>query len=283
MMDIANHEQAERWNSGDDLGHWVTNQARYDRMLEPFAVMILDAAAIGAGDRVLDIGCGCGATTRAAAVRAVTGEVTGVDLSAAMLAMGRADAETAGLSNVSFTQADAQVHPFAPGSFDAVISRFGVMFFADPVAAFANMRAAADGGARLAFVCWQPAAENEWLLVTGAALGEHLPLPDPAPADAPGMFALADPDRVRSILTDAGWRDIQLTAARTPMLVGGGGTVDDAVAFLRTGSLGRTMLAGADPVTAAQALDSLHAALTPHADSDGVRLSAAVWLVRAVA
>jgi SAM-dependent methyltransferase len=282
-MEIANHDQAQRWNSGEDAGHWLTNQAHHDRMLEPFLAMIFEAAAIGAGDRVLDVGCGCGATTRAAAARAAEGEVTGIDLSAAMLERGRADAVATGLSNVSFIQGDAQVHHFEPGGFDAVISRFGMMFFADPVAAFTNLRAAATDGGRLVFVCWQPAAANEWLLVPGAALAEHLPLPEPAPADAPGMFGLADPDRVRAILTDAGWRNIEVIPARTPMLLGGGGTVDDAVDFVRTGSQGRTVLAVADPDTAARALESLRTALSAYADSDGVRLNAAVWLVGAQA
>lgn len=280
-METANHEQAERWNSGEDVAHWVTYQERYDRMLEPFAAMILDAAAIGADDRVLDVGCGCGATTRAAASLVASGAATGIDLSAPMLTKGRSDALTAGLSNVTFTQGDAQVHPFDPGSFDAVISRFGLMFFADPVAAFSNLRTAAKADGRLVFICWQPAAANEWLLLPSGALAEHLPLPEPASPDAPGMFALADPDRVRAILTDAGWSGIEVIPASTPILVGGGGTVDDAVEFLRTGSIGRTMLAGADPITAANAIESVRAALIPHAGPDGVLLNASVWLVSA--
>jgi SAM-dependent methyltransferase len=283
VIDIANQEQAERWNSGDDAGHWITNQASHDRMLEPFMAMILEAAAIGAGDRVLDVGCGCGATTRAAAARAAEGAVTGIDLSAAMLERGRADAAATGLSNVSFIQGDAQVFPFEPGGFDVVISRFGLMFFADPIAAFTNLRTAAARGGRLVFVCWQPAAANEWLLVPGAALAEHLPVPEPPPANAPGMFGLADPDRVRTILTDAGWSGVEVIPTRTPMLIGGGGTVEDAVEFVRTGSQGRTVLSGADPDTAARAIESLRAALSAYADPDGVRLNAAVWLVGAQA
>lgn len=278
-----NSEQAAHWNSPEGGGHWITHQARHDRMLEPFMTMILDMAAVRSSDRLLDVGCGCGATTRAAAALAMTGRAAGIDLSAAMLARAMADAREARLFNTSFIEGDAQVQPFEPASFDVVISRFGLMFFADPVAAFANLRHATRRRGRLAFVCWQPMTANPWLLVPGAALAEHVPLPEPADPDAPGMFALADPGRTRRILADAGWSSVSIAPARASILVGGGGTVDDTVEFLRGGSLGRTLLAGADPETERRAIASVRAALVPYADSAGVHLDAAVWLVRAIA
>jgi len=280
-METANHEQAAHWNSAAGAGHWVTNQGRHDRMLEPFLTMILGAAAITTGDQVLDVGCGCGATTRAAARMATPAEVTGIDLSAAMLARAAADARTALLANVSFIEGDAQVQPFEPASFDAVISRFGLMFFADPIAAFTNLRRATRPGGRIVFACWQPMAANPWLLIPGAALAEHVPPPEPGDPDAPGMFSLADPDRVRGILTDAGWGEADIAPARASILVGGGGTVEEAVEFLRGGSMARSLLADADEVTRHRALASVRSALLPYADSDGVHLDAAVWLVRA--
>jgi SAM-dependent methyltransferase len=282
-MSIANTEQAEHWNTGPGVAHWVTNQARYDRMHAPFTALILDAASLRPGENVLDVGCGCGSTTLAAARLVAPGRAAGLDLSGPMLARARADAAAAGLANTVFRQGDAQVEPLEPASFDAVISRFGVMFFADPVAAFANLRSATRSGGRLVFVCWQPQAVNQWLLVPGAALAEHLPPPAPAPAGGPGMFAFADPDRLRPILAAAGWRDVGITSEHASILVGGGGSVDDTVEFLRTATIGRTMLAGADPATADRALASVRAALTPYADAEGVHLDAAVWLVRAVA
>ncbi len=282
-METANSAQAAHWNSTAGAGHWITHQARHDRMLEPFLTMILGAAAIRSGDRVLDVGCGCGATTRAAASLAAPAEVAGVDLSAAMLARASDDARSARLLNASFIEGDAQVHPFEPATFDVVISRFGLMFFADPVAAFTNLRRATKGGGRIAFVCWQPMTANPWLLVPGAALAEHVPLPEPGSPDAPGMFALANPDRARAILADAGWREISVAPARASILVGGGGTVEEAVEFLRGGSMARSMLASADPETERRAVASVRLALLPYADSDGVHLDAAVWLVRAEA
>jgi SAM-dependent methyltransferase len=283
-MNIVNTDQAERWNSGEDMAHWIDNQARYDRMNEPFTTLILDAAALRPGSQVLDVGCGCGGTTLAAARLVAPGQAVGIDLSGPMLARARADAEAAGLGNAVFQQGDAQVHPLEPARFDTVISRFGTMFFADPVAAFANVRSAARPGGRLVFVCWQPLAANQWLLVPGAALAEHVPPPAGfGSGDGPGMFAFADPDRVRPILAAAGWRDIEITSEHRSILVGGGGSIDDAVGFLRTASMGRMMLAGADADTADRAVASVRAALAPYADADGVHLDAAVWLVQAVA
>jgi len=283
-MSIANADQAERWNSGEDLAHWLAHQARYDRMNEPFAALLLAAAGLRPGRHVLDVGCGCGATTVAAARVIAPGQAVGLDLSGPMLARARAAAEAAGLPNAVFQQGDAQVHPLEAARFDAVISRFGTMFFGDPVAAFANIRSATRPGGRLAFVCWQPLAAQQWLLVPGAALAEHVPPPAGfGSGDGPGMFAFSDPDRPREILVAAGWRDIEITAEHASILVGGGGSVEDAVEFMRTGSMGRMMLAGADAGTFDRAIASVRAALAPYADAEGVRLGAGVWLVQAAA
>lgn len=278
-MKTANHDQVEHWNDSEAIGDWITYQERYDRMLEPFAKLILDAAGLSPGEQVLDIGCGCGATTLAAARAVAPGAVVAIDLSAAMLERARENAAKTGLVNASFEQADAQVHRIG-GSYDAVISRFGVMFFADPVAAFANLLAATRAGGRLAFACWQPLADNEWLLVPLAALAEHVPLPDLDEPGAPGMFSLSDTNRLRQVLSDAGWRDVRASSERTPILVGGG-TLDDAVGYLRGRSIVRRMLADVDQATQDRAFTSVREALVRHADGDGVRLHASVWVVTA--
>ncbi len=281
-MSTPNRDQAEHWNSRETMGQWLDEQAAHDQMLEPFIEMLINGAGLRAGDRVLDVGCGCGATTMAAARVVAPGAVVGIDLSAPMLAQARTDAHSAGLGNVTLHEADAQTHAFDPGAFDAVMSRFGIMFFDDPVAAFTNLHGAARDGARLAFVCWQPLAANEWLLVPGAALAEHVPLQDIGGAPGgPGMFAFADSRDVTRVLQDAGWSDIDTTDVRTPMYVGGHGSLDHAVKFLRSGSIGRTMLSGVDPDTQERAVEAVRNALEPHHDGRGVRLEAAVWLVTA--
>jgi SAM-dependent methyltransferase len=280
-MTIANRDQAELWSSSEQAGRWVANQERFDRMLAPFTDMILGAAALPTGDHVLDVGCGCGATTLDAARVVAPGTATGIDLSGPMLARARQNAARSAVTNAYFRKGDAQTYRFRR-VFDAVISRFGVMFFADPVAAFANLRTAVRPGGRLVFVCWQPLLANEWLTVPGAALAEHLPLPDLGDPGAPGMFALAEPGRIRSILADSGWQDVSVTREHIPILVGGG-TLDDAVTFLRTGPLGRRVLEGVDAEAQDRAVDAVRSALARHADERGVYLNAAVWLAQAAA
>jgi hypothetical protein len=200
-----------------------------------------------------------------------------------MLERARDDAQRAGLTNATFEQADAQVHAFDEGAYDAVISRFGIMFFEDPVAAFTNLHRAAGDNSRLAFVCWQERMANEWMTVPLGALVQHVPPAPMPPPGAPGMFGLAEPDHTRRILEQAGWREISIDARSTPLLVGGPGTLDDSVDFLRNGSMGRGLLSGVDAHTREQALSAMRAALEPHATDDGVRLGSSVWLVTAKA
>ena len=280
-MSIPNREQIEHWNNGDEVGHWIDQQTRHDEMLAPFIDILLAGAQLRSGDRVLDVGCGCGATTMAAARMTTPGTTVGIDLSAPMLERARTNAKAANVDRVAFLQGDAQTHSLDGEVFDAVISRFGIMFFDDPVAAFANVRKATRQKARLAFVCWQPLIENEWLLVPGAALAQHVTLPEVSGPGGPGMFAFADPDEPKRVLDASGWSNIAATDTRIPMYVGGHGTVADAVEFLRTGPIGRTVLAGIDPNTEGRALDAVRAVLEPHHDGVGVRLEAAVWLLSA--
>jgi SAM-dependent methyltransferase len=281
-VSAPNREQAERWNNRDEVGQWIDSKLEHDQMLDPFIETLIEGAQLGSGDRVLDVGCGSGATTIATARVVAPGTVVGIDLSGPMLDLGRADAEKAGVHNISFQQADAQTYAFGDDPFDSVISRFGIMFFDDPVAAFRNLHAAARPGGRLAFVCWQLAGANEWLRVPSAAFTEHVPPQEVGGAPGtPGMFAFADPDRATSVLQEAGWHDVRTDDTHTPIYVGGHGTVEHAVDFLRAGSIGRTLLSGADPDTQARAIEAVRAAFEPHHDGRGVRLDAAVWLVSA--
>jgi SAM-dependent methyltransferase len=172
----ANAEQAEAWD-GDEGAHWVRHQHRYEAMTPGFTEPLLAAAAIAETDRVLDVGCGCGQTTRLAAGRAARGEAVGIDLSGPMLQRARDDAADEAVTNVSFEQGDAQVHRFPAAGFDVAISRFGVMFFDDPLTAFANIRAALAPGGRVVFLCWQDIPHNQWIAVPAGAVLAHVPLP----------------------------------------------------------------------------------------------------------
>lgn len=257
--------------------HWVVHRDRYDHMYEPFQAALLSAAGIRSGETVLDVGCGYGTTTLAAAALARPGTVTGIDVSPTMLALARTTA--AGISTVAFVEDDAQTHAFPPASFDVVVSRFGVMFFADPVAAFATLRRATRPGGRLVFVSWRSQEHQPWLCVPGAAVAHYVELPDLTNGGGPGMFGLADADRVRTVLRAAGWTAVELAHVTTPLPLGR--SPEDAVSFLRSGSLGRRALDGADEDTEARALAEARAALGPYTQADGVRLDASVWLVQA--
>jgi SAM-dependent methyltransferase len=276
---MTNAEQREYWNSAESR-HWVEHQDIYDRLLERFGARVIEAASPAPGDRVLDIGCGCGATTLAAARATAPATALGVDLSEPMLAIARDRAQRDGLDNVQFQAADAQSHPFDAHAADVAMSRFGVMFFDDPVAAFANIRGALRPDGRLVFACWKDLLENEWLSVPGAAILQHLPLPEAAPPGAPGPFAFADAEHVRRILTAAGFSDISIEAAHEPMLYPGldaGGVLD----FMRGTGMGRALLGDAEPALAEKAISAARDALDPYRTTDGVRISGMAWLVQA--
>ncbi len=278
----ANAAQAEYWNA-DEARHWVVEQDRYDRMLAPFGARLLETAAVAPDGRVLDVGCGTGATTCDAARTAARGHAHGVDISRSMVEAARERARREGLTNVDFDVADAQTHAFDP-DFDVAISRFGVMFFDDPIAAFANLRAALKPGAgRFVFVCWQPVLENEWMVVPIAAVAQHVPLPQPPAPGTPGPFSLGERDRIMTVLEGAGFRDAAIEPIDQPVLLAGGGTVDDAVTFVRRTGMARLMLSDAPDDVVARALDAIRDALGPYVTADGVRLGSAAWLVRATA
>ncbi len=277
---MANEEQTKHWNS-DEAGHWITHQQRYDAMLAPFGERLLAAAQVAIADRVLDVGCGCGATTLAAGRSAVIGTATGLDLSIPMLGVGRQRAAEENLANVTFVDGDAQTFPFPAGAFDAAISRFGIMFFDDPEAAFRNLAAAVAPTGRLAFVCWQDMLSNPFMAVPGLAIAQQVGLPDLGPPGGPGMFSLADPENIRSLLAAAGFLEVVIEPLTEEILLGGGGSLADAVDFLRRGSMGRTVLAEMDEATRGRALEAVTDALAPYVTGEGVRIGTAAWLVTA--
>jgi SAM-dependent methyltransferase len=264
----ANAAQSEYWNSAR---HWVEDVAGHDDMLEPLGRLGLDALAPRPGERILDIGCGTGATTRAlASAVGPGGEAVGADVSGLLLRVAR---ERGG---GSFVQADAQTYPFEPNAFDGAFSRLGVMFFDDPVAAFGNIRSALRPGGRFVFVCWQAASDNEWWAVPAAATAAWV---DGSEADGgPGPFSLADGDRLRRTLTEAGFADVELRDERRPVLLGGHGDLETAVGYLRASRFGKQIRESSDPEAA---LAAVRDALAPYATQDGVKMTAAVWLATA--
>ena len=206
----ANQDQMTLWNEASGRT-WVEMQQVLDHMLAPFEAPLLEEAFPGPGGKVLDVGCGAGATTLAMAKRLGTsGRCVGLDISEPLLTAARNRAAAERVPSATFVQADAQTHAFEPGSFDAVISRFGVMFFDDPPAAFGNIRRATRAHAKLALVAWRSPAENPFMTTARRAAESLLPnMPTPAP-DAPGQFAFADSDRVRRILEVGGWSEISI-------------------------------------------------------------------------
>ena len=277
--DPRNQQQAEQWNrvAGPT---WVEQQALLDRMLAPFEAHLTRVGFPGEGGRVLDIGCGAGATTLAMAARlGPRGRCLGVDISAPLIAAAEARAEKLGVATAAFALADAQTWAFEPGAFDAVISRFGVMFFDDPTAAFANIRRAAAPGAKLAFAAWRSAAENPFMTTAARALAPLLPpLPAPAP-DAPGQFGFGDAERVRRILAESGWRAVEIGPLDEACVI----SEAELMTYVTNMGPAGAALRAAEAGTREAAETVLQAAFAPFVDGGFARFTAACWLVTAQA
>lgn len=277
MQTIANVEMAAIWD-GEEGDEWVENADRYDATDRWINERFESETTIEPTDRVVDIGCGTGKSSRDAARRARNGSVLGVDLSAKMLDDARRRSIHEHVTNVDYLQADAQVHSFEPGAFDLAISVFGAMFFADPTAAFANIRRSLRPGGSIAFLAWQRFEDNEWLTTIFDSLAAGRDLPTPAPGD-PGPFGLADPDAVVNLLGDAGYVDGQITSITAPMWLGD--SPDEAWSFLSAMGIVRGLTGGLDETTAAKALAELRRRIDNRRTPDGVTLGSAAWLITA--
>ncbi|MEO5839824.1 MAG: class I SAM-dependent methyltransferase [Acidimicrobiales bacterium] len=274
---IANVDMAAAWD-GDEGDDWATDWQRYDRAVAGYHRALLDHAAITRAAAVLDIGCGNGETTRAAARIAVEGSALGVDLSSRMLERARELTMAEGLPNARFAQADAQVHDFGSDRFDIVVSRFGAMFFADRQAAFTNIAGAMRQGCRLVMVAWQDVDNNEWISALRGALAVGRTLPSP-PMGGPGPLGLADPDGVRVVLTNTGFGNVQIEPFDGPFWVGA--DADDAFAFTRRTGIVRGLLQGLDDADRARALAALQQVIIEHDTTEGVVFRSSVWLISA--
>jgi len=272
----SNADQIAFWNA-DAGAKWVKAQERLDAMLAEITAELIRTARPAKGERILDIGCGCGDTSLQLAAKAA--EVVGIDVSAPMLARAKQRARESD-AKVDFVEADAAAQGFEP-TFDLLFSRFGVMFFVDPDAAFANLRRTLKRSGRLAFVCWRDWRENEWVRVPVGAVRPHLPpQPQLGPED-PGPFAFADLARVRRILSNAGFDRITVRPFDVELPLGA--THDDAIAHIQEFGPVARMLAEASEAQKAQAAMALREAFKPFAGRKPLTMGGAVWLVTATA
>ena len=277
----ANAPQIDYWN-GPAGDRWARLADTQDLMIGELGLAAMDACAIEPGQAVLDIGCGSGSTTLEIARRVgPEGRVLGIDISTPMLEVAEARRQAAGQDQVSFENRDAASYAFEAAAFDRLFSRFGVMFFIDPVAAFQNIRAAARDGARLAFVCWQARGDNQWMDFPFSIALRHVPAPPPPPPGEPGPTAFADPDRVRGILGDSGFGEIDLTPIEAPIFLG----ADTETAVERLLELGPTgrLLRDASDQTKATIADDLRAELSQFQNDAGVTMAGRAWIVTAIA
>lgn len=271
----ANADQIAYWNKSAGFT-WAELQDLLDRQIGPLGQVAMAALAPTPGERVLDIGCGCGQTSLELAHKVgAGGEVLAADVSAPMLEIARRRSE--GLAQATFLEADAQTHAFGEAAYDAAFSRFGVMFFSDPVEAFANIARALRPGGRLAFVCWRPMAENSWMSLPLVAALPHIPPPTPPEANAPGPFAFADPARVKAILGAAGFSEITVTPH--DQKIGGNDFEATLGMSLRVGPL--AMVLREQPELRPRVIEAVSKALEPHLTPEGVFLSSATWIVQA--
>jgi SAM-dependent methyltransferase len=273
-----NAEQITYWN--EQAGpKWVAMQAKLDEQLAAFGRVVMDRLAIANGERVLDVGCGCGETSLELARRVgARGAVLGIDISNVML--DRARERAAALPNVHFLAADAQTYGFEQASHDVIFSRFGVMFFQDPRAAFANLARTLVPGGRVGFHCWKTFQDNPWMTVPFFAALQHVPPPAPPAPDAPGPFAFADADRVRGILTAAGLAEIDFES-RADAITLGGGSLDEAVGFAMQMGPASIVLRDVAPDVVEKVRASIREALVPYQSAEGVRMTTSSWVVTA--
>jgi SAM-dependent methyltransferase len=273
----ANAAQIEYWNAAAGAT-WVLYQEQLDRQIAPLGLEALRRLGPAKGETVLDIGCGCGQTTLDLASRVGNdGSVVGVDISRQMLDVARHRPAPDTAARPQFREVDAQSGDLGHAVFDAAFSRFGVMFFGDPVAAFSNIRRALKSRGRLGFVCWRPLEENAWMLAPLNAARPFLPAPAAADPLAPGPFALADANRVQSILQDAGFASVAI--GRFDTLIGSGDVESTLALTLKVGPLGAALRE--NPHLKDKVADAVRDALTRYVTPAGVMMPAAVWIVLA--
>jgi ubiquinone/menaquinone biosynthesis C-methylase UbiE len=275
-----NQNQVHAWNGGESV-HYVDHADRYDRQLAPFTEALVEQVRQSPGCALLDVGCGCGALTLAAA--GIAASALGVDISVPLTDVATERARAAGIDNVEFLVADAQTHAFAPCTFDLVVSQFGLMFFDDPPLAFSNLRQALAPAGRLAFICWQGLPVNEWLMLIADVVATRVEIPAfGGLAKGPGMFALKDRDETSALLESAGFSEVAFEPIEPTILVGGGGTVDESLEFQLGMGMVKGLIGQAGDDARDEVVDAVRTVLAERYEPGvGLRLGAAAWLVTA--
>jgi SAM-dependent methyltransferase len=280
---LANADQAQYWNS-ESGRRWIAHQEALDQRFVPLTEMLMARAGVRSGACVIDVGCGTGATTaRLAAAVGAHGSVLAVDISEPLVATARRRCLEGGHAHVRLIRGDAQTHRFERGCHDLVVSRFGVMFFDDPVGAFRNLAGALRPRGRLAFACWAPLEANPWLALPLEVGVERLGPPEPQPPRAPGPLALSEPDYIDEILGAAGFADVLIERTET-LLPGAPSAREEAELAGQVGLLARLLREReADEATRADLIGELTRRFAPYLTADGVRLAATIHLVTATA
>lgn len=275
-----NGDQIAYWNSAV-ADRWARRQAEIDAMMTPFTDALLGAANLGPEGpwRVLDVGCGSGETTLLAAE--IGHELTGLDVSTSLLELARARVAKAGLSNVDFFLGDAS-RMFIDPPFDLVMSRFGVMFFDDPPKAFKNLAKMTRKGGRIVFVCWRSPTQNQWVTLPMSALDGLVEAGVAKQADGPGPFAFADPEKVRGILSGAGFEQIKITPFDGEMMMGKPSGVEAAAAYIAEIGPAARAIADLPKERRPEVIKRLEAAVAPLMRGDALMLQGGVWVVEAV-
>lgn len=278
---MANIEQARLWNTtGADA--WIHYVDEFDATLNPFGTAVMDRLGLAPGQRVLDIGCGLGTTTRELASRVAPGQVVGADISLRMVIEARRRATSEGVENIDFLEVDAQTGDFGPAPFDVAFSRVGVMFFEDPVAAFSNIASSLTANGRLGFVCFQSPMVNPFLVVPILTAAPHLEIQFPPPPGSPSPFSLADPEAVRGILEAAGFDNVTIDPGPDEAMIPGADNIEMVARRLleqNPSTAPRMVQLPSEKVTAATA--AVSEVLAPFRDGDVIRMGAGTWIVLA--
>jgi SAM-dependent methyltransferase len=275
---VSSITQADYWNTAG-AARWVQQRAVYDALFHEHGEAALEAAAIGAGHTVLDVGCGCGTTTLSIASRVGPGGlVVGVDISGPMVDVARKRAVAAGVDNVRFELGDAQTAPLDENRYDAVVSRLGIMFFNNPVVAFMRLRRATRTGGRFAAVCWRKTTENPWIALPLEVTSSLLST-EPIDPNVPGPFSLSSRDRIVSLMRTAGYSGVNVEPLDLPLFIGRSAE-EAATLMVDLGPVGRAIL-GASPDVRFRAVEAVAAALAPYTTASQVKMPSAAWLVTA--